>query len=372
MKVIHFYKTYYPDTHGGMEEAIRQLCLQTSKRGVSNTVVTISKSVTEPEVLERPECTLIRFPMTFDVASTPFSWKLFRAFRSLAADADLIHHHYPWPVADVMQLLSGVKKPYMITYQSDIVKQKFLRVFYAPFEAFFLRKAELITVASPPYMKSSKTLSKYLDKCHLMELGLDISSFPEVDAARRKSWEDKVGTDFFLFVGVLRYYKGLEYLVKALQGTDLKVVIVGDGPMREALHQEAKKLGVLNQIVFTGFLPNEDKVCLYSLCLAFVFPSHLRSEAYGVSLLEAAAFGCGLISCEINTGTSYINQDKETGIVVPPAQPSALRLAMETLVNNSQLAKTYGEAARQRYENVFKADKMAETCIQLYKQVLEK
>jgi len=371
MKVVHVFKTYYPDTYGGMEETIRQLCLQTSQHGVSNTVITLSSRIKESETLERPECRLVRFPITFDVASTPCSFSLFYAFKKLVADADLIHYHFPWPVSDLMHVFGRIKTPYIITYQSDIVKQKTLKRLYSPLKHRFLGGAKLITVATPQYMESSKVLSRHQKLCRLMPLGLDDKAYPAVDQNRLEHWKGRLGSGFFLFVGVLRYYKGLTYLIKALCGTSYRVVIVGDGPTKDALYSEAIRLGVQNQVIFTGFLSNEDKVCLYSLSAAFIFPSHLRSEAYGISLLEAAVFQSCLISCEISTGTSYINKDGETGFVVEPANPDALREVMETISANPDKAKVMGKAARKRFETYFTAKQMGETCLNLYHEALK-
>jgi len=371
MKVVHVFKTYYPDTYGGMEETIRQLCLQTSQRGVSNTVVILSNKITEPETLERPECRLVRFPVTFDVASTPCSFSLFRTFRDLTRDADLIHYHFPWPIADLMHVFCRIQTPYIITYQSDIVKQKILKRLYSPLKHRFLAGARLISVATPQYMESSKVLSRHRELCRLMPLGLDEAHYPAIDEKRLQHWKDRLGSGFFLFVGVLRYYKGLEYLIRALPGTNFRIVIVGDGPMKDALSAEARKLDVQNQIIFTGYLSNGDKVCLYPLCAAFVFPSHLRSEAYGISLLEASIFRRCLISCEINTGTSHINKHGETGFVVEPANPDALRVVMGKIASSPEMARTMGDAARQRFEKYFSADQMGKICLSLYREALD-
>ena len=67
---------------------------------------------------------------------------------------------------------------------------------------------------------------------------------------------------------------------------------------------------------------------------AIVFPSHLRSEAFGISAGQGAMYGKPMISSEIGTGTSYINNHNETGLVVPPSNPQAFREAMRTLWEN--------------------------------------
>lgn len=99
----------------------------------------------------------------------------------------------------------------------------------------------------------------------------------------------------------------------AVQGTDYPVVIVGSGPVEAELKAHASRLG-LRIVHFLGALPDEDKVALLRLCYAVVFPSHLRSEAFGISLLEGAMYGKPLISSEISTGTSYINVSEVFGV----------------------------------------------------------
>ena len=110
---------------------------------------------------------------------------------------------------------------------------------------------------------------------------------------------------------------------------------------------------------------------MLNLCYAFVFPSHLRSEAFGISLLEAAMYGKPLISCEIGTGTTYINIDKETGIVVPPSDPAAFRRAMDYLWNNPEEAAAMGRCAEARYWKIFTAKNMAQSYVSLYEKLLD-
>ena len=171
-----------------------------------------------------------------------------------------------------------------------------------------------------------------------------------------------------MFVGVLRYYKGLHILLEAAKGTLCPIVIVGAGPIETELKRKADETGLRN-LHFLGFLPDEDKVALLTLCYAVVFPSHLRSEAFGISLLEGAMYGKPLISCEIGTGTSFINIADETGIVVSPNDPLALRQAMQTLWQNPEMAADMGRKAEERYWELFTADKMVNSYVELYRGI---
>jgi hypothetical protein len=100
------------------------------------------------------------------------------------------------------------------------------------------------------------------------------------------------------------------------------------------------------------------------------FPSHLRSEAFGISLLEGAMYGKPMISSEIGTGTTYINIDGETGLVVPPSDPQAFGEAMRTLWDNPELAQAMGKRAEARYWELFTAEQMARSYTALYHELV--
>jgi rhamnosyl/mannosyltransferase len=142
------------------------------------------------------------------------------------------------------------------------------------------------------------------------------------------------------------------------------------GPVEEKLRDQVNEIGLKN-FHFLGQLPDEDKFALLELCFGLVFPSHLRSEAFGISLLEGAMYGKPLISCEMGTGTTYINIHQETGLVVPPTTPLALRDAMLSLWHHPDIAQQYGQNAKQRYEKLFTADLMTDQYVKLYRSLLD-
>ncbi len=108
------------------------------------------------------------------------------------------------------------------------------------------------------------------------------------------------------------------------------------------------------------------------MCKAVVFPSCERSEAYGITLVEAAMYGRAMISTELNTGTSYINSDGETGLVVEPKNAPQLREAMEKMHHNDDLVTRMGVSARKRYLQLFKAEVMAQRYSELYHNTIKK
>ena len=370
MKVLHFYRTYYPDTFGGVEQVIRQMVVGTARIGVDAEVLTLTRDKQNFE-LEFEGHKVHRVPLNFEVASTGFSFSAFRKFSQLAQQADLIHYHFPWPFMDLAHFCARIKKPSIVTYHSDIVRQKHLLKLYQPLKYLFLNDVDRIVATSPNYLATSSILERYKAKTEVITYGLDKEIYPAPEPARLDYWREKVGSNFFLFVGMLRYYKGLHVLLEAAAGTQIPVVIIGQGPVEQELKRQAKRLRLSN-VHFLGALPETDKVALLTLCYALAFPSHLRSEAFGISLLEGAMFGKPMISTEIGTGTTYINIDQDTGLVVPPDDASAFRMAMQYLIDHPQKAAEMGRRAFLRYEALFTADRMSKNYVRLYQEVLAK
>ncbi|MGZ8290876.1 MAG: glycosyltransferase family 4 protein [Telluria sp.] len=368
MRVLHFYKTYYPDSVGGIEQVIRQMCVGTGRLGVTNEVLTLTRAKDNFD-FEFEGHRVRRVPLDFEIASNAVSFAAFGELARMAEEADVVHYHFPWPFMDMAHFISRIRKPTVVTYHSDIVRQKHLLRLYQPLKHRFLNSVDTIVATSPNYMASSQVLERYKDKTRVITYGLDKSIYPAADPALMDKWRARIGERFFLFVGVLRYYKGLHILLDAMANNDYPVVIVGAGPIEMELKEHAERLGLKN-VLFLGALGEDDKVALLTLCYAVAFPSHLRSEAFGISLLEGAMYGKPMISSEIGTGTTYINVDGDTGLVVPPSDPQALGAAMKTLWDNPELAAEMGQRAEARYHELFTSSQMASSYTALYHELV--
>ncbi len=368
MRVLHFFKTYYPDTAGGIEQVIYQLCQGTSALGVENRVLTLSPNPV-PKRIQVDDHEVTRVRETFNLASTGFSAKAIGEFRQMVSGVDLVHYHFPWPFMDLVHFASRVGKPAVVSYHSDIVKQRTLLKFYAPLMHRFLSNMQRILVASPNYLESSEILSHHRERATVVPYGLCEQTYPQPTEERLEYWRNRIPQKFFLFVGVLRYYKGLGSLLDALEGVHYPLVILGAGPEEQALKTQAERLKLRN-VLFLGQLDDIDKVCLLQLCYAFAFPSGLRSEAFGMSLLEASMHGKPMITCEIGTGTTFVNLHEVTGLVVSPNSPWHLRTAMQRLWNDPDESQRFGRAARARFDSQFTARAMCRSTVDIYRQLL--
>lgn len=369
LRVLHVYRTYFPDTQGGAEELIQQVCLNTRAHGVENRIFTLSRHP-EPAVLTRPEGDLYRARMHFEIASCGVSFSALAAFREQAEWADIVHYYFPWPFGDVLHLLSAAAdKPTVVTFLSDVVRQKGLNLLYSPLRRRFFQRVTRIVATSPNHAQSSPLLQQYRERVEVIPIGIDETGYPKPDPARVAALRQTYGERFLLFVGVLRYYKGLHVLLNAARHNDVDIVIAGGGPEEEALKAQATKLR-LTRVHFAGRVDNEEKMALLAAAQGMVFPSHLPSESFGVSLLEAAMMSKPMVSCEIGTGTSYVNVHGTTGQVVPPSDANALHQAMLELVERPSQAEEWGRAARKRFETLFTGATMGEQYAELYRKLV--
>lgn len=370
MKILHVYKTFINDTSGGIEQAIAQLCATQNNSEFSHTVLSLTQKPSD-SIQGFLGINNVRYHEQLSIASNSMSWKMLRDFPKLVKDFDLIHYHFPWPFADLMHWHGKINKPSLVTYHSDVIRQKWLLRLYTPLMHRFLQSVQTIVATSPQYVMSSPVLQTYRYKTEVVPLGIDRATYPALSAERVAYWRQRFGGRFFLFVGMMRYYKGLPVLLDALQGTNYPLLLIGQGPYEQALRKQVRDLN-LTHVHFLGSVSEEDKIALLHLCLAFVFPSMLRSEAFGVSLLEAAMLGKPMISTELGTGTSYVNEHDTTGLVVPPSDVGALRAALTHLWTQPDDVIRMGQAASIRHQALFTGKQMIASYEELYRRNCQK
>ena len=367
MRVLHVYRTYFPETQGGLEETIRQICLNTAPHGVESRVLCTSETI-EPRVVRRDEAAVYLCRRSGEIASCSLSIEAFPMFRRLLAWANVVHYHFPWPLADVMHFTGRVREHRrVVTYHSDIVRQRMLGWMYAPLMRRFLGSVDRIVCTSPNYLASSKVL-QYFRETAWTSCRLDSTKNP----TRARTTRSSSCSRCQVRVGILSVHRRPAllqvpaYLAPSHAGSaPYRAVIVGSGPMERQLRKQCRRLGLSN-VTFTGYLPDPMKVALINACRAVVSPSYLRAEAFGVSLLEAAMAGKPLVTTEIGTGTSHVNVHRETGLVVEPRSPEAFREAMDTLHGEPELARTLGAGARCRFERLFNGRLMGERYADVY------
>lgn len=388
MRVLHVYRTWFPDSQGGGQEAIRQIVLATRPFGVESRVFTLSPDPV-PARIDRPDAVVVRERSWAAPASCDLGGPAaFRTFRREVREADVVQYHFPWPFADLLHLCAGTKRPSVMTWHSDIVRQRLLSILYRPLARRTLDAMDAIATTSPAYAAGSPWLARLRDPSRLRMIPLGIVEESYADAlaeaqtidtyALKDNWGqtpifEKSGSDPnypdspFLAIGVLRYYKGFDVLVEAAARSGLPVWIAGDGPLRASLQEQICASGAPVRLL--GHVSDAEKMALLRACRALVLPSPLRSEAFGMVLVEASMMSRPMISCEIGTGTSFVNLHGETGLVVAPGDAEALAGAMQALADDPLASERFGAAARRRYEQHFAGPALGRAWARLYEEV---
>jgi glycosyltransferase involved in cell wall biosynthesis len=163
--------------------------------------------------------------------------------------------------------------------------------------------------------------------------------------------------------------KGYGYLMKACallrdQGLDFHCVIAGDGPLRDALEQQRIELSLDNHVSFLGFIAKVPEF----LAALDIFAMTSIDEGLGTSALDAAQAGCALVASNVG-GLPEIVRDGETGLIVPPRDPSAIAAAITRLAGDSDLRATLAHAARATVQRDFSVDAMVEGNIHVYESL---
>jgi len=228
-----------------------------------------------------------------------------------------------------------------------------------------LDHAGQIVVTSHSYADSSPTLSEFKAKCIVVPLGIEPTRF--LSAAPRES---PTNGPNILFVGKHRYYKGVNVLLRAMKVVKGRLLIAGDGPMRDQWEALASELGLTHRALFLGEVANEQLPSLYKSADLFVLPSTMRAEAFGTVLLEAMAAALPCITTELGTGTSSVVKDGLTGLVVQPNDPAALAEAISTLTENAGLRLRMGTAGQERVLKEFAHEDMVKKIENVYRSIL--
>jgi rhamnosyl/mannosyltransferase len=364
LRALHVGK-FYPPYKGGMETHLQALC-EGLQPDVSVQVVVASEDHRSTEDLVHG-IKVTRAGTLFSFSAAQVCPRMVSEIRR--AQADVIHLHWPNPMAVVAYLASGHRGPLVITYHSDVIRQKMLARTFAPILHRALARSAAIIVTSPNYLVSSPVLSAYRDRCYVIPFGIPLEHLQRYDEVAAMRIRQRYGPHLILSVGRLVYYKGYEYLIRAMARVQGHLLIVGQGPLRHKLEQLARECGVAERVTFAGYLPDAELAQYYHAADVFVLASIARSEAFGLVQLEAMACGKPVINTRLDSGVPFVSLDGVTGLTVPPMDTGALAAAINQLLGDSALRATYGAAARRRVRAEFSMEVMTRRTLDLYAQV---
>jgi glycosyltransferase involved in cell wall biosynthesis len=367
MKVVQLVK-YYDPCQGGMETVVKNIV-----EGVIDYSPDISFTVYSnnhrrnfvKSIKEKKRETIVKEITPFHLKSQPLNLR-YPSLKKLVKEHDVIHHHYPFPTME-FTLLRYLKqmsnKKFIITWHANIKNSRWswIERIYNPMIDKLLERADAIIVTSPQLFEASVILQKYKEKVHTIPLSFD----PKYATGLSKKYpEDRCFQ--LLFVGKLRKYKGVEYLLNAIVDLDVKLNVVGNGEELESLKALVELLQIGQKVSFFSNADDNQLVTFYKEADLFVLPSINEAEAFGVVQLEAMANGLPVINTNLDSGVPFVSLHDFSGITVQPQDDKDLKEAIEKIIQNKELYELYSSNALERVE-MFSRQKMAEAYNEIYK-----
>ena len=193
-------------------------------------------------------------------------------------------------------------------------------------------------------------------------------------SADRTAWREEFGLAdgaiALAAAGQLIPRKGYRYLLQAMSEVRLthpsaRLVIFGEGYLKNQLRAQAVSLDLGDTVQFAGY---RDDLDTFIGCFdIFVHPA--TAEGLGIAVLKASAAGLPVVACDAG-GIREAVVDGETGLLVEPEDPHALRQAIAALIDDDSLRDKLGAAGRERMQNEFAIATMADRHIELYESLL--
>ena len=365
--ITHIFKTFFPDTQGGLEEAIRQIAKYSIEKGYKVNVVSVSRDP-KSTMLDGIQCKSYKFSLGSQ--SMPISIPMALDFKTIVNNSDIIHLHYPYPQSDLLVLSYNVKKPVVVTFHCEILNRKIIRILYEPFAKAILKRANAVVATSQNLLESTSLLKYTRHKSRVINLWLDEHRFNNlIPVTEEFSKKIKSFGKFALFVGVLRWYKGIDVILDTSKKIKGNIVIVGKGPLKEHLLERIRVENITN-VFLTGYVADEEMAQLFKSCQFTILPSISPAEAFGQVLLESSYYSKAMITTELGTGTSFVNLHEKTGFVVSPNNSDELAEKMNVFFENESICIDYGKNANIRLKENFTSNIQGKKYIELYNELL--
>jgi rhamnosyl/mannosyltransferase len=378
LRVTMVNKHYYPPHLGGVETVVRNMSEGLVKYAGAQVTAVVSN-----ESRSRAEETIagvnvIRLPRQFALSSAPIALgmagELTKQMRS-ETPPDIIQLHNPYPWGELAWLQARPDVTTVLSFHSDIVRQKRMLAAYKPFFDRVLDSVDLITTSSPNLRDNSAFLRDRADRVRIVDYGLHVEDIAEPPASVITRAEqiraEHHGRKIVLFVGRLVYYKGADVLVRAMASIDADLIILGTGPLESELREIAVANGLTDRISFLPPQDDDELSAYYRAADVFCLPSVAISEAFGLVQIEAHAAGTPAISTNLPTSVPYANLDEVTGLTVPVGDVPALAAALARLLSDDALRERLGAQARERALTQFTIPRMVESLQAVYAEAAE-
>lgn len=372
-----YHKKY---AHGGTEIAAYNLALNIAKR---HEVDVFTTSMTSKDSIDKLDnINIYRYGNIITYSSTNLTYGMFN--KPLSHQIDIAHAHFNVPYSEYSALRYAKKKnvPLVITYHNDaqesggsFIRNMVTKIYNKTIVKKALRGADIIIATSEAYINESILLGDYREKIEVIPNGINLEEFQNLLSTSecRSKLDLPLNKKIILFFGNIVVYKGPHILLKAIsilksQTDDFIVVFAGRGPIYDELVKMAKKLGIEENILFTGYVEDELKPLYFKSADIFCLPSINTAEAFGIVNLEAMACGVPIVSTRLG-GIPDVVEDMKNGILTEPGDEKSLAQTLLYLLENEHEAKKMGDYGKQKVKE-YSWEKIAHKTEQIYNKLI--
>lgn len=373
MKILQLGK-FYP-IKGGVEKVMFDLTSDISKKGVQCDMLCAceNKNQKSGEIVINSLAKLMIVSTLTEIAKTKISLSMIFKLRKICNFYDIIHIHHPDPMAALALFLSGYNGKVVLHWHSDILAQKNLLKFYEPLQKWLIKRSSVIIGTTENYLQNSKAVMSFRYKCLIVPIGIeDIADNPKVfiNTINNESFS---GKKIIFSLGRLVPYKGFEYLIESAKylTDDFLILIGGDGSLKKTLQEKITNENLNDKVKLLGYLKDEEVIQYYKLSDIFCMSSIEKTEAFGIVQIEAMCFSKPVIATKIEgSGVSWVNQNEVTGINVNIKSGREIADAAKKITSDVIYYKKTSLASRNRFLNNFTLNKMSESVLDIYKNIL--
>jgi len=297
----------------------------------------------------------------------PFLFSMWLHLLRLVPRFNVVHAH--WSVSGFVASFLPRSRPLVVTlHGSDVNKAATSKAYSLILERVLKRADAVVAVSEQMHIGLRDAFRQFASKLHFIENGVDVE-FYEIDTATR--WQRRPVR--FLYLGSLLEAKGVSVLIEALarlkERREWVLEVAGEGPEKEHLEALVQDHNLVERVFFKGRIPPDKVADLMASCHCLVLPSF--QEGRPSVVLEAMAAALPVVATDI-PGTRELVRNGETGLLVPPKNRKKLTKALETILDNPERAKRFGERARRwMVEKGLTWENTAKSYIGLYRQVLK-
>jgi glycosyltransferase involved in cell wall biosynthesis len=376
MRVLQFGR-FWGDNHGGVERHVHLLSKGLAAQGVDVVNLVASQDLKAHDewvdgfrLVQAPS-----FGMAFRTAMSPeLVWRALQLHRE--KPFDVFHFHFPDPLTHLASEFLPHRVKRVITWHSEIVRQKRALAVYKPFLQRVTRRADTIVAATTAHFDSSHLIPTDIPESRrrVIPYGMDFSAMElteRVEQLRSQIKDTTDGRSLVFALGRHVYYKGFDILIDAIHQMDAHLILGGDGPLRAVLERHATELGIAERVHFPGRIPESELPAYFHACDVFCLPSINEMEAFGLVQLEAMVCGKPVVCTQLNNGVNFVNVEGVTGLMVPVGDAKALSEALSTLLDNAFLRERLGQQARERALVTYSLQTMAVSHVKLYQDLLK-